>query len=494
MNYIKSILLLAGLFFSSFTQANIQFYFDQIKHDPNALYAFFKSMPKGGELHYHLAGGAYPEVMLQLAAKDSYCLNTTNWNVSKTSSACNGIDTKDLLNHPELYAKTVKSWSMKDFVPGKESGHDHFFNSFYKFIPIVADHQPELVAAVLQTAAQQNEQYMELMILPDNAHSSSFGDMLKDTTSFNQKRKRLLENQDFQNNINYTVVESNRILQQTRQELDCERNPGKKACQIKVKFLYYSLREQSLDNLFAQTLNAFEAVTQSIKSNGALVGVNLVQPEDGIISLRDFRKQMQIYQYLHELYPQVNIALHAGELNQELVAPDDLDSHIHDSLFTGQAQRIGHGVDIAHENNVQKTLGFMAKHHKAVEINLISNLKILKISGRNHPLNFYLQNHVPVVLSTDDEGILRTNLTQQYVEAVLKHDLNYQTLKQINRNALTYAFVSGESIWSDADKGLLVHDCLDLDSERCKQFIKGNEKAQLQWDLEKKLRAFETKF
>ncbi|WP_454782857.1 adenosine deaminase family protein [Legionella sp. WA2022007384] len=494
MNYIKSIPLLAGLFFSSFSQANVQSHFDQIKNDPNALYAFFKSMPKGGELHYHLAGGAYPEVMLELAAKDSYCLNTTNWNVSKTSSVCNGIDTKDLLNHPELYANTVRSWSMKEFVPGKESGHDHFFNSFDKFIPIVADHQPELVAAVLQTAAQQNEQYMELMILPDNAHSSSFGDMLKDTTSFNQKRKRLLANQDFQNNINYTVVESNRILQQTRRELGCETHPEKKACQIKVKFLYYSLREQSLDNLFAQTLNAFEAVTQSIKSNGALVGVNLVQPEDGIISLRDFRKQMQMYQYLHELYPQVNIALHAGELSQEIVAPEDLDYHIHDALFTGQAQRIGHGVDIAHENNEEKTLNFMAKHHKAVEINLISNLKILKISGRNHPLNFYLQHHVPVVLSTDDEGILRTNLTQQYVEAVLEHGLDYQTLKQINRNALTYAFVPGKSIWSDSGKALLTHDCQDLESESCQQFIKANEKAQLQWNLEKKLRAFENKF
>ncbi|WP_131795180.1 adenosine deaminase family protein [Fluoribacter gormanii] len=494
MNYIKSISLLAGLVFSSFAQANVQSHFDQIKNDPHTLYAFFKSMPKGGELHYHLAGGAYPEVMLELASKENYCLNTVNWTVSKNTADCNGIDTKDLLNHPGLYANTVRSWSMKDFVPGKESGHDHFFSSFYKFNAIVADHQPELVASVLQTAAQQNEHYMELMILPDNAHSTSFGDMLKDATTLEQKRKRLLANQDFQNNINYTVVESNRILQQARQELGCETNPENKACQIKVKFLYYSLREQSFDNLFAQTLNAFEAVTQSIKSKGTLVGVNLVQPEDGIISLRDFRKQMQMYQYLHNIYPQVNIALHAGELSQEIVTPEDLDYHIHDALFTGQAQRIGHGVDIAHENNVKNTLNFMAKNHRAVEINLVSNSKILKISGRNHPLNFYLQHQVPVVLSTDDEGILRTNLSQQYVEAVLKHGLDYQTLKQINRNALTYAFIPGKSIWSDANKALLTHDCQDLESARCQQFIKGSEKAQLQWDLEQKLRTFENKF
>lgn len=494
MNYIKSISFLAGLSFFSFAQANVQSYFDQIKNDPNSLYTFFKSMPKGGELHYHLAGGAYPEIMLELASKDNYCLNTTNWVVSKNPAVCHGVDTKDLLNHPELYANTVKSWSMKDFVPGKESGHDHFFSSFYKFNAIVADHQPELVAAVLQTAAQQNEHYMELMILPDNAHSASFGDMLKDTTSFSQKRKLLLANQDFQSNVNYTAIESNRILQQAHQELGCDTNPEKKACQIKVKFLYYSLREQSLDNLFAQTLNAFEAVSQSMESKGALVGVNLVQPEDGIISLRDYRKQMQMYQYLHEVYPQVNIALHAGEITQEIVTPEELDYHIHDALFTGQAQRIGHGVDIAHENNVKNTLNYMAKHHKAVEINLISNLKILKVAGRSHPLNFYLKHKVPVVLSTDDEGILRTNLSQQYVEAALNHDLDYQSLKQINRNALTYAFLPGNSIWLDADKAQLIPDCQDLASKSCQQFIKANEKAQLQWDLEQKLRAFENKF
>lgn len=53
------------------------------------------------------------------------------------------------------------------------------FNSFDKFNAIVEDYQPELVAAVLEVAAQHNEQYMELMLLPDNAHSLSFGDLIK---------------------------------------------------------------------------------------------------------------------------------------------------------------------------------------------------------------------------------------------------------------------------------------------------------------------------
>ena len=490
----KAIPFLVSLFLFSQAQASVQSYFDQIKNDPNALYEFFKMMPKGGELHYHLAGGPYPETMLKLASNGNYCINKETFAVTTSAGFCEGITTKELSNQPELYAKTVRSWSLKDFVPGEESAHDHFFNTFFKFGAIVFDYQPQLVADVIKRAAIQQEQYLELMLLPDNANSLRFGSLLKDASSFDQKRKLLLANEEFQQNIEHTATAADLIIKQAHQSLDCDKNPDAENCKVTIKFLYYSLREQPFDNLFAQTLNAFEAVTKSQNKGGDLVGVNLVQPEDGIISLRDYRKQMRLYQYLHQLYPQVNITLHAGEITQELVIPEELNYHIHDALMVGQAQRIGHGVDIAHEQDAQTTLEYMAKQHKPVEINLISNKKLLHVSGRYHPLNYYLAHHVPVVLSTDDEGVLRTNLTAQYVEAVIAHGLDYPTLKQINRNALTYAFIPGKSIWADADKAQLISECQSLQSDACKKFLKNNEKAQLQWNLEQKLNAFESKF
>ncbi|MFI4963372.1 MAG: adenosine deaminase, partial [Legionellales bacterium] len=243
-----------------------------------------------------------------------------------------------------------------------------------------------------------------------------------------------------------------------------------------------------LDSVFTQVLTAFEAVSQS---KNTLVGVNLVQPENGIRCLTDYRKQMEILNYFHNLYPEVHITLHAGELAPESVIPEELSYHIHDALFTGHAQRIGHGVDIAYENGAESIANYMSKQQIPVEINLISNHKILNVSGPNHPLNYYLAHKVPVVLSTDDEGILRTDLTNQYVEAARVHGLDYPTLKQINRNALTYAFVPGKSIWANPYKAEAVVDCQDLHSVSCRAFIKNNEKAQLQWDLEEQLVAFE---
>ncbi|KTD67510.1 adenosine deaminase family protein [Legionella shakespearei] len=491
MSPVKSISFLCTTLLFSSAHANIDDHLNQIKTDPNALYAFFKKMPKGGELHYHLAGGPYPETMLALAAQSSYCMDSKTFSVSKVSNHCDGIKVNEVFNQPKLYADIIRDWSMKDFIPGQESGHDHFFKSFSKYMPIVFNFRPQLIADVIRRAAQQQEHYLELMDIPDNAHSLSFGELIKNTQSYDEKKNILLNNKKFQNNIKHTVFESDKMLADAYQDLGCDTKPQAEECQVKVKLLYYVLREQPLDNVFAQTLNAFEAVAQS---KGSLVGVNLVQPEDGIISLRDYRKQMQIFDYFHKLYPQVHIALHAGELAPGSVVPEELGFHIHDALLEGHAQRIGHGVDIAYENNSDATLKYMAQHDIPVEINLISNAKILDVSGRNHPLNYYLKHKVPVVLSTDDEGVLRTDLTQQYVEAVIGHNLDYQTIKQINRNALTYAFLPGKSIWANAAEARLVEECTDLKSKTCQEFLNQNEKGQLQWDLEHKLNAFESGF
>lgn len=471
--------------------ANVQDHFDSIKSNPNALYAFFKEMPKGGELHYHLAGGAYPETMLALANQHNYCLDPKTFALSMPVEACEGlVQTRNIFAKPELYAQTIAAWSMKNFIAGKESAHDHFFNSFYKFMPAVVDYRPQLLAEVIQRAANQNELYLEIMVLPDNASSTGFANVITQTADWHEKRRILLKNQDFQNNIAKTITESQRILKETRRILNCEAQADSKACALQVKFQYYLLREQPFANLFAQAVNAFEAAHHSPD----IVGINLVQAEDGIISLRDYKKHMRLLGFLHHLYPKVHIALHAGELSPASVVPKDLRFHINDAVFQGHAERIGHGVDIAYEDNVAALLRYMAKKPVPVEINLTSNQIILNVSGINHPLRDYVAHQVPVVLSTDDEGVLRTDLTRQYVEAVLVHQLDYETIKDINRNALTYSFLPGDSIWANAAQHKPVKACQALDSQACRQWIKNSQKAILQWQLEQQLSQFEQTF
>lgn len=474
---------------SSSASANVIDYFNTIKTDPNALYAFFKRMPKGGELHYHLAGGAYPETMLALIHEGQYCINPKTLSIDKLTQPCHD-DASRVTTHAKLYNITLRAWSMKDFIPGKESGHDHFFASFFKFIPLVHGYTAALLADTMQRAANQHELYMEIIMSPGNQGLSHFESLIKNTVDWKEKQRLLLSDKQFQQDITLSVSQGAQLLIDARKILGCDTHPQKTVCQLTVKFQYEVHREQPINPVFVEALLSFAAASQS----NDIVAVNLVQAEDGPISLRDYPVHMTLFKFLHHTWPTVHIALHAGELTPEVTTGENLQFHIHDAILTGQAERIGHGSDIAYENNAKDLLHLMASRPVPVEISLTSNDKILNLKGKAHPINYYLTNHVPVVLSTDDEGILRTDLTQQYVNAVINQGLNYSTLKTINRNALTYSFLPGKSLWRDPVKQIILPVCQNLFSEACGQAVKGSTKGMLQLALEKKLYQFEEQY
>lgn len=486
---IKFFMLCCSTLWCVSSYADIHSHFNQIKNNPVQLYNFFHQMPKGGELHYHLAGGPSAETMLALVANKEYCIHPQTFVISKTEGHCSGISTTELT--PDWLQKIIASWSMEGFQPGKESSHDHFFDSFMKFMPIVVEYRIALVADVLKHAGEQHELYMEIMDIPDDAYSATFGNTIKNLPTLAEKHQYLLADPAFQKTITNTVSRAEQLEPQAKESLQCTTHPQNQGCQVEARFLYYVLREQDLDSFIAQAVHGFEAVS---RSKGALVGMNLVQAEDGVISLRDYQEQMQVFKYLHHYYPNVHIALHAGELTPQLVPAKELKGHIKDALFTGKAERIGHGTDIRYESNLKQTLTYMRQHEIPVEINQTSNLKILDIPNKDIPLVFYLNHQVPVVLSTDDEGILRTDLTTQYVNAAMEHHLSYKVLKQLNRNTLTYAFIAGASLWQHAPTAQPVTACLHLDSADCLNFIAKSPKAKLQWLLEKKLNQFEALF
>src|SRR6185503_13343168 len=118
--------------------------------------------------------------------------------------------------------------------------------------------------------------------------------------------------------------------------------------------------------------------------NSKVVGLNLVQGEDAPASMQNFATHMQMLHFLRPLYPQAHLTLHAGELAPGLVAPEGLKFHIRDSVLTARAERIGHGVDILHEDGFEKLLKDMAQREVMVEICLSSNDTILGISGAEH--------------------------------------------------------------------------------------------------------------
>jgi adenosine deaminase len=228
------------------------------------------------------------------------------------------------------------------------------------------------------------------------------------------------------------------------------------------------------------------------------VGINLVMPEDWYLPMREYHRQMEMFDYLHSAYPAVHISLHAGELAPGLVPPDGLKFHIREAVELGHAERIGHGVDVMYENQPQQLMKEMAARHVMVEVNLTSNDLILGVKGRTHPLPIYQAARVPVALSTDDEGVSRIDLTHEYQRAVEDFGLGYDDLKNMARTSIEHSFLPGTRLWRRMDLfSRTTPACSsapigsDNPPQTCATFLNGSEKAQQEWELEKRFRSFE---
>ena len=139
--------------------------------------------------------------------------------------------------------------------------------------------------------------------------------------------------------------------------------------------------------------------------------------------------------------------MHAGELTLGLVQPEELTWHINSAVYTAGANRIGHGVDLAYEKNNYELLRYMAKNKIAIEINLTSNEFILKVKENRHPFTLYKEFGVPIVISTDDAGILRTNLTEQYVLLAKRYpQVSYKDIKEYVYNSIRFAFIEESKV------------------------------------------------
>jgi adenosine deaminase len=204
-----------------------------------------------------------------------------------------------------------------------------------------------------------------------------------------------------------------------------------------MRYLYFVVRTFQPAKVFAQIALGYALAA----ADPRFVGLNLVAPEDDPVTLRDFRLQMRMFQYFHARYPGIKLSLHGGELALGIVPPSALGFHLREAVEIAGASRIGHGYEIPYEVDAQSLLSEMARRRIAVEINLTSNEVTPGVKGADHPLKMYRKAGVPVVLSADDEGLIRIDLTHEYVRAALEQGLTYADLKSISRNGIEFSFL-----------------------------------------------------
>jgi len=177
--------------------------FQAARRDPNALRAFLLAMPKGGDLHHHLTGAVYPEVLIQLASYEGLSVDlassgfaqcagtpagssagipvsamTADCKVCADSSVCttpeaqctSGTKTLTgsfvpaccLCSNSGLYDNVVNALSMRGQPWGTLAAHDHFFAIFGKTGPVTAD-SASILAQLRQQASRENVLYIESM-------------------------------------------------------------------------------------------------------------------------------------------------------------------------------------------------------------------------------------------------------------------------------------------------------------------------------------------
>lgn len=464
---------------------NTEHRFSQIKKNPETLQTFLKQMPKGADLHAHFDGSMNLDTLLNLAEQDKLCIQEKTLTISPTST-CHTALLQDFLKNKHHQKALYHAWSMRGLSINDPVRYDHFFGIFSKISWLYQKYSQQILVHLIRQAAAQHLLYLE-MIRMHNADNARFIPLIANQQSYHDKKQALLADPVVQQRIQQQIDLAAHHLKRAYNQIGCEKNSHQLACHVTVRFQYFVLRAKPLDEMFIDALMGFEVASRS----PLVVGVNLVQPEKAPLAAQYFKQQMDIFAYLHQQYPNVQVSLHAGELTHEMTHNPGLKNHIRNSIEHAHAKRIGHGTALFDEAHYEDLVKKMADEHIAVEINLKSNQDILRISGKHHPFLYYLTHQVPVVLSTDDAGLSETDLTTEYVRATQRYNLDYQTIKQINRNGLTYSFLKGQSIWSDAEHAVFVPECQYLSSQRCLQWIEKSEKAQLQWKLEKKLTEFE---
>lgn len=473
---------------------------------PLALEAWLAQMPKGGDLHSHLSGAVFAETWLRDAEADHICIDTQTLSfarkgvaVATEPCAAGTVAASSLPQNQALYDKLVDAFSMRSFVPSTaDSGHDHFFATFDHFTGLAESHKPEWVDEVAARAAAQNEQYLELMNTPGAAFAViGAAKPVAPGTGYAAWRQQLLDAGIGQQAA--AIRQQMDEAEQVRRRMEhCEAPQPGPACTVEVRYLYQVLRNMPPPAVFAQIVLGFEVAAGDLGSpHPHYVGLNLVQPEDAEYSMADYTLHMQMIASLRPLYPNVPVTLHAGELAPGLVAPEGLRFHIRQAVEMAGAQRIGHGVDVMHEDSPFDLLKVMADRHVLTEINLTSNEVILGVKGREHPLPLYRKYGVPTALSTDDEGVSRITMTHEYWLAADTFGLTYPELKEMARNSLEYSFLPGASLWRDHDYRQMQTVCIgDVAAVgepgvACGALLSGSAKAAQQWELERRFRRFE---
>ena len=492
-----------------------QINFSEIKQDKAALKTFFAGFPKGANLHHHYSGSIFPDESIDEAIAKHLCLDIDGSTLVKCKEGLTSVAnaTKTLEGQVSL----EKAWSVTDLETPLDDRKTKFFNLFKQLGLLFGFLEPGFLATTRQHAAWNQVSHLETMTFTADTNELKTlvpKGIIPDPDNVNSLKlfhDHLVSQNSYQSLLKNTLESISTVAADSEEQLKCDTNNPDPACDVSLAFIAISNRNHPLDQLFVELIFSFDLAQRSlISSNPLVTGINLVGLESQLSSVDQYNHQMQLIAYLkqHPDYPLVSkhISLHAGEFSLKDSPYSILSTGLTDTIDTVMPARIGHGVSInwqLRENNITHhmdeasytTAQKMAAAPVAVEIPLTSNEVLLDIDPAQHPLMFYKNANVPVTLATDDPGILRTTMSEEFYKAAVGFpDLTLLDFIEFARNSLEYSFKAGNSLWTATSSYprfiQLVSECTTLTSQECLNYLEKNPKARLQQQLELNLQAF----
>lgn len=409
--------------------------FARLARDGDGLETFLRAVPKGGELHIHLAGAIPPDVTIDWALERGYYVRRDQADVGR-SGLPGDVDYK--LISPFTYRHALGPRARPRFAPlreflsaaGTDEGAqrallrerltiqdgerwDEFPQIFARTAELMSAEalQPEIVRWVVRRAHAESVNYLELRINP------------------------------------FAIADDRRVpvppagvAPSLARAVDDQNRQWPADEQVVVRYVV-ALGRHARDTP-ARLPAAFQLAAGDDDGEDLVVGVDLVGPEE-------LGPPIQFFPALRDLgrqYPRVKLTLHAGEMDRP-----NLD--VRDSILLG-ATRIGHATNLFKDptltQEVVDTVSLLRRLDILIEVCLTSNELLVLPPRTLHPFLKYLRDGLPLSLNTDDGGIFDTDLTREFAKAVRMADLTWAQVKQLSRNSLQYSFAR------EADRDLLL--------------------------------------
>jgi adenosine deaminase CECR1 len=398
-------------------------WFEDLKKSatPEQIYTFLYALPKGGDLHNHLTGAAFPEWMWDAAVateKQGYIYYTK---VAIHNCLPYGTDEFGPTPYLLLFRNiTAATWAqlddcqkgefkrLQDLSPTEKQGWLDSLRLDKKY-----EGRNEMFNAHWQ---RMNDLYLNPYWIADILY--------RNMEAFGKEGVVYLETENAITGFlkpDGSEFSPEAIADMFRAKLA---SPEWRATRVEVRFQNSIVR--FLPNA-EETLKRYYAINDQYRD--LFVGINMVGREDD-----DKGYPLRFLPTLRELrhkYPDIKLAIHAGEV-------DEPNMHVRDTLLLG-ADRIGHGVNLLTDPD---TMLLMRHGPYLIEINLISNLVLDYVKDYSqHPFPEYLRIGIPVALSTDDRGMFESTMTDEYFVAVREFNLSWSEMTQLGRNSLVHAFV-----------------------------------------------------